>query len=69
MIFKIKPTEFGMSADNCRPGHFVYRAVDTYHLCFKSEYGAELQYYNESGEAMSIDGLQVIPVEMVECEE
>jgi hypothetical protein len=69
MVFRIKPVDFEMSADKCPPGHFVWKYKDEYHLCFKSEYGAELQYYNESGEAMNIDYIQLIPVEMVKCEE
>lgn len=69
-MLKIIPRDFSMKSRDCPPGHFVYKENDKYYLCFKSEYLAELQYYNEAGEGMSsmVDDLEVWPIEMIEYE-
>lgn len=51
--------------EECPPGFFYYEGQ----LCFKSEYGAEMQYYCSSGESFMPRKVKVQPVICVEEEE
>ena len=42
----MRPEGWPCALRECRPGHFVFNDL----LCFKDEYGAEGNSYNEAGE-------------------
>lgn len=61
----VVPDGWACMIEECPPGFFWYEGQ----LCFKSEYGAEMQYYCSSGESFWPREVKVQPVTYVEEED